>query len=83
MPRARAQSSLDDKKPLGDGRIKVDMQMSTNPSVSKDGLSAVQANRELDMWLKRELGRLHGNVLHEPVPERLLRIIEDLASPRD
>jgi len=44
---------------------------------------AVQATREFDLWLQRELGRLHGDVLHEPVPERLLRIIEDGARPQD
>lgn len=29
-----------------------------------------------DRWLKRELGRLHNDVLEEPIPDRLLHIIE-------
>ena len=33
-------------------------------------------NRDFDRWLQRELGRLHNDVLYEPIPDRLLRIIE-------
>ena len=59
------------------------MQTSTHPSSPTDGFKAVQVNREFDLWLQRELGRLHGDVLHEPVPELLLRIIEDGNRPQD
>jgi hypothetical protein len=59
------------------------MQMSTHPSTPTDGFAAVQANREFDLWLERELCRLHGDVLHEPVPEKLLRILENGAMPQD
>ena len=57
--------------------------MSTHPSAPADGFAAVKANREFDLWLERELCRLHGDVLHEPVPEKLLRILEDGAALRD
>lgn len=30
-----------------------------------------------DRWLRRELGRLHNDVLNEPIPERLLRIVQE------
>ena len=59
------------------------MQVSTHTSVPRDGFAAVRANREFDLWLQRELSRLHGDVLHEPIPEKLLRILEDGAKPRD
>jgi len=32
---------------------------------------------DFDRWLRRELGRLHNDVLNEPIPERLLRIIQE------
>lgn len=83
MPRAHAQSSTDDKKPSRDPRIKGKMQTSTHPSAPNDGFTAVQAHRDFDVWLQRELSRLHGDVLHEPVPDRLLRIIEDGNRPQD
>ena len=59
------------------------MQASTHPPVQRDGFAAMQANRDFDLWLQRELGRLHGDVLHEPVPEKLLRIIEKGTSAGD
>ena len=83
MRRTRAQSSLNNLKPPGDRRFKASMQTSTRPSVPNEGFAVVQANREFDLWLQRELGRMHGDVLHEPVPEKLLRILEDGAITRD
>lgn len=59
------------------------MQTSTNSPRPNGGFAALQSTREFDCWLQRELGRLHGDVLHEPVPEKLLRIIEDGVAPRD
>lgn len=59
------------------------MQMSTHTPEPKDGFAAVQSNREFDLWLQRELSRLHSDVLHEPVPEKLLSILEGSAAPRD
>ncbi|MBD0275845.1 MAG: hypothetical protein ICV73_28440 [Acetobacteraceae bacterium] len=57
------------------------MQASTHSSVSPAGfVPAAPSTRSFDLWLRRELGRLHGDVLHEPIPERLLRIIEDAAA---
>ena len=37
---------------------------------------AAPDNRDFDRWLRRELGRLHNDVLREPIPDRLLSIIE-------
>jgi hypothetical protein len=82
MPRAHAQSSPRDKKPQRDRRIKSEMQKSTHPTTPDGGFAAVQANREFDVWLQRELGRLHGDVLHEPVPEKLLQILEEASRPQ-
>ncbi len=78
MPRAHAQPSPGDEKPSNARRIKKEMQASTHPSVSREAmLTAPPPNRDFDRWLQRELGRLHGDVLHEPIPEKLLRIIEE------
>ncbi len=57
--------------------------MSTHTSAPRDGFAAVRATREFDRWLQRELGRLHGDVLHEPIPENLLRILQDETTPQD
>jgi hypothetical protein len=83
MPRAHTQLSWNNKKLPGDQRIGADMQTSTHTSAPRDGFAAVRAGREFDFWLQRELCRLHGDVLHEPIPEKLLRILEDGATPRD
>lgn len=83
MPRARAQSSPEQKKPKGDCRITPDMQMSTLSPAAKGGFTASGSIREFDLWLRRELGRLHGDVLHEPIPPQLLRALEAAAEPRD
>jgi hypothetical protein len=83
MPRASAQSSLDAPKPPRGRRIKEGMQASTQPSANGRDFTAVHATREFDLWLQRELGRLHGDVMHEPIPEKLLRIIEEGIRPRD
>lgn len=83
MPTAPELTPLVDTKPAGPRGFKTGMQTSTQKPMPSGGFAAVQADREFDVWLQRELGRLHGNVLHEPVPERLLRIIEDGARPQD
>lgn len=35
-----------------------------------------------DRWLRRELARLYGAALHEPVPDNLLRMIAKAPLPR-
>lgn len=59
------------------------MQTSTHSGQRTDGFRALDSTREFDLWLQRELGRLHGDVLHEPVPECLLRILEGTPTPHD
>lgn len=61
------------------------MQMSTHPGQTKEGsvFPPQTQNREFDLWLQRELGRLHGEVLHEAVPDKLLRILEDASRSQD
>jgi hypothetical protein len=83
MPRASAPPSCDDPKPSGDRRFKGAMQTSIHPPAPGAGYATVQSSREFDLWLQRELCRLHGDVLHEPVPKRLLRILEEGLRPRD
>ena len=84
MPKPHAQPSPGDGKPSDGSRIKKEMQASTHPSVSREGfVPAPPSSRDFDLWLRRELGRLHGDVLHEPIPEKLLRIIEEGAGTRD
>ena len=51
--------------------------------MQKRDFTAAQATREFDLWLQRALCRLHDDVMHEPIPENLLRIVEDGARPRD
>jgi hypothetical protein len=83
MPRARAQSSLGPKKLSRDSRIDAEMQTSTPFPMAIEGFAAVQANREFDLWLQRELCRLHGDILHEPVPDKLLQVLEEALAPHD
>lgn len=59
------------------------MQTLTRPPAPPNGLAGMPATREFDLWLRRELGRMHGDVLHEPVPDKLLRIIEESVGPQD
>lgn len=35
----------------------------------------LQADAAFDAWLRLELGKLHDDVLAEPVPEALLRVL--------
>lgn len=78
MPKAHAQPSPGHEKPSSGRCIKKEMQASTHPSVSREVLVPTPpSNRNFDLWLQRELGRLHGDVLQEPIPEKLLRIIEE------
>ncbi len=77
MPRAHAQPSPGDEKPSNARRIKKEMQASTRSCASHGGFAPPPTNRDFDLWLRRELGRMHGDVLHEPIPEKLLRIIEE------
>ena len=43
----------------------------------------MRTDKEFDLWLQRELNRLHEDVLHEPVPEKLLQVLEEVIGPRD
>lgn len=59
------------------------MQTSIQPQATPKDFAGLHATREFDVWLQRELCRLHGDVLHEPVPQRLLRVLEEATGPRD
>jgi len=83
MAKASVQSSADDQKPSRNRGIKGHMRTPTRPSAHSSALTAVQATREFDLWLRRELCRLHDDVMHEPIPEKLLSIIEDEVRTRD
>ena len=87
MPRARKRALFLHQQPPAGVGIKVDMQaMLNHPAAPARGLpsgTAQVADREFDLWLQRELSRLHGDVLHEPVPEGLMRIIAGSSAPRD
>lgn len=85
MPAARARSTEDKTKPAADHGIKVVMHTQMAPYPLKPGIppTAARADREFDLWLERELSRIHGDVLHEPVPDRLIRIIEEGFGRRD
>ena len=45
------------------------------------GAPAAKDTALFDNWVRRELVRLHGSVLQEPIPDRLRRIIEGGADP--
>ena len=45
------------------------------------GAPAAEDTALFDNWVRRELARLHGSVLQEPIPDRLRRIIEGGADP--
>ena len=77
-----SQTSLDDQKPPSGMRFNTLMQTSTQPVMPDDRFLLQQQGREFDLWLQRELSRLHSDVLHEPVPEKLLSIIESSGSLR-
>lgn len=49
----------------------------STPSAHPDAAPQEEDTALFDRWLRRELGRLHDNVLREPVPDRLRWIIED------
>ena len=85
MPAARARSTRDGKKPTLGTSFKTVMHMQMSPHPSKPAFppAPARADREFDLWLERELSRIHGDVLHEPVPDRLLRIIEESVGRRD
>jgi hypothetical protein len=59
------------------------MQTTAIPPAAKNGLAGMRSTREFDLWLQRELCRLHGDVLHEPIPQKLLRALEEAAESRD
>jgi len=57
-----------------------DLELPTRPSPPALPPLALQQSEEpeFDAWLRRHLGGLHSDVLTEPVPERLLRLLDDL-----
>lgn len=44
-------------------------------SVSSTPLATGQGEAAFEAWLRRELGRLYGAALAEPVPEDLARLL--------
>jgi hypothetical protein len=44
-------------------------------SVSSPSLATGEGEAAFEAWLRRELGRLYGTTLAEPVPEELSRLL--------
>ena len=59
------------------------MHVAASPPPTIERFASVRTDREFELWLRRELGRLHEGVLNEPVPEKLLRVLEEAMGPRD
>jgi hypothetical protein len=56
--------------------IETVMQAVPQPSPQRAASSLPKDDPAFDRWLQQELGRLHNDVLREPIPDRLLDIIE-------
>jgi hypothetical protein len=59
------------------------MHMAASSPSTIESFASMRTDWEFDLWLQRELGRLHDDVLQEPVPEKLLQVLEEALSPRD
>ncbi|GBQ91551.1 hypothetical protein AA0535_2331 [Asaia krungthepensis NRIC 0535] len=47
------------------------------PEKPRQTMSPGEAENPFDIWLKRGLHQLFDDVANEPIPEELLRLIED------
>lgn len=62
-------------RPMG---IDTVMQAVPQPSPPRAAAPPPKDDSAFDRWLRQELGRLHDDVLREPVPDRLLHIVESV-----
>ncbi|TCZ65382.1 hypothetical protein [Roseicella aquatilis] len=60
----------------GIGKDMQDLALSPQPD-GRFATPAVEAP-EFDIWLRRHLSGLHADLLSEPVPDRLLRLLDGL-----
>ena len=53
------------------------MEIVSHTALSRPAAPPRPNDAAFDAWLRRQLTAAHDRVLHEPVPERLLRILGD------
>jgi hypothetical protein len=77
MPPLLMPSPPDTAELPGSHGIDTGMQVASTPSAMRAIAPPPSKDDPVfDRWLRNELGRLHNDVLQEPVPDRLLQIIQ-------
>lgn len=67
-----------DAEPSPTPGIGEEMQTTTQTTFARIPMMPPGDDPGFDAWLRRHLGRLHGSIIAEPVPERFLRLLEGL-----
>jgi hypothetical protein len=62
---------------LASGSMGKTEQKRSDPAVAGDQSEGEGADKAFDLWLKRGLHQLYDTVAKEPIPESLLRLIEE------
>nr|WP_128080137.1 hypothetical protein [Roseicella frigidaeris] len=56
---------------------KTDQKRPSNPAMAETDEEGEAVDNAFDLWLRRGLHQLYDTVAKEPIPEDLLRMIED------
>ena len=73
-PPGKAARGVEPSAGAGIGVRMQDLELPTRPAPL--AIPAAEAP-EFDAWLRRHLGRMHAGVMTEPVPEHLLRLLDE------
>jgi hypothetical protein len=58
-------------------RLPAAMPKAKKPSADSEPKRPAKGDAAFDIWLKRGLQKIYGEVANEPVPEELLKLIEE------